>query len=61
MKLNNTSSDAFCPVCALAGTMALLHMSYNSLSIECVMGHTFDTLELSKLASVYEPKTTIGQ
>lgn len=52
MKLTrNTIHDALCPICALGGIEAQLHMSTNSLEISCMNGHKFDTEQLSKLAA----------
>lgn len=43
--------DSLCPVCALGGITLPLKMSTDSLTIRCINGHIFDTVELSKLAA----------
>lgn len=52
MKLTrNTIHDALCPVCALGGIEAQLRMTHDSLTILCMNGHRFNTIELSMLAA----------
>lgn len=52
MKLTReTIYQSLCPICALGGVEAPLQMSHDSLSIKCMQGHLFNTIELSKLAA----------
>lgn len=52
MKLTReTVIQSFCPICALGGYSIPLTMAINNLTIRCLNGHLFDTIELSKLAA----------
>lgn len=57
MKLKPDSDDALCPVCALGGVINPLSMVVDSLTMCCDKGHTFDTIELSRIASRNEHKS----
>lgn len=52
MKLTRqTVVNSLCPVCALGGLSIPLTMAIDNLTIHCMNGHFFDTIELSKLAA----------